>query len=113
MELVTDLEKHDRMLARVVDEELLEVVAGRGEDDLVTLEASPVTGEGHVSEGLGVEQPLKHGEHVGLVLGPPQAEHLGQRVQPGDGQLRQQAAKRKWLEKVIRESIFCMRVCCL
>lgn len=57
------------MLARVVDEEFLEVVAGRGEDDLVTLEAAPVTGEGHVSEGLGVQQPLKHGEHVGLVLG--------------------------------------------
>ena len=58
------------MLARVVDEELLEVVAGRGEDDLVTLEAAPVTGEGHVSEGLRVQQPLKHREHVGLVLGP-------------------------------------------
>ena len=43
--------------------------SGRGEDDLVTLEAAPVTGEGHVSEGLGVQQPLKHGEHVGLVLG--------------------------------------------
>ena len=88
------------MLARVVDEELLEVIAGGGEDNLVTLEAAPVAGEGHVGEGLGVEEPLKHGEHVGLVLGPPQAEHLGQRVQPGDGQLRQQAEKEKWLERL-------------
>ena len=44
--------------------------SGRGEDDLVTLEAAPVTGEGHVSEGLGVQQPLKRGEHVGLVQCP-------------------------------------------
>ena len=35
----------------------------------MTLEAASVTGEGHISEGLGVQQPLKHGEHVGLVLG--------------------------------------------
>ena len=73
----------------------------------MTLEAAPVTGEGHVSEGLGVQQQLKHGEHVGLVLGPPQAEHLGQRVQPGDRQLRQQAAKRKCLE-ISRD---CLCVC--
>ena len=31
------------MLARVVDKELLEVVAGRSEDDLLTLEAAPAT----------------------------------------------------------------------
>ena len=75
----------------------------------MTLEAAPVTGEGHVSEGLRVQQPLKHREHVGLVLGPPQAEHLGQRVQPGDGQLRQQAAKRKCLE-ISRDYLYaCLR----
>ena len=48
------------MLAGVVNEELLEVVAGRGEDNLVTLEASSVTGEGDISEGLRVQEPLKH-----------------------------------------------------
>ena len=54
------------------------------------LEAASVVGEGDVSEGLGVEQPLEHREHVGLVLGPAEAEHLGQRVQPRDVELRQQ-----------------------
>ena len=81
-ERVSYLEKHDGMLARVVHEEVLEVVARRGEYDLVTLEAASVTGESDVGEGLGVEEPLEHGEHVGLVLGPPQAELVGQRVQP-------------------------------
>ena len=93
------------MLARVVDEKLLEVVAGCCEDDLVTLEAASITGEGHISEGLGVQEPLKHCEHVGLVLGPPEAEHLGQRVQPGDGQLRQQAEKKQSLE-IFRDTFY-------
>ena len=94
------------MLARVVNEEFLEVVAGRGEDDLVTLEAASVTGEGHISEGLRVQEPLKHGEHVGLVLSPPEAEHLGQRVQPGDGQLRQQAENKKQCLEMFRDTFY-------
>ena len=89
------------MLARVVHEEVLEVVARRGEYDLVTLEAASVTGESDVGEGLGVEEPLEHGEHVGLVLGPPQAELVGQRVQPRDGELRQQAEIHQNLERIV------------
>ena len=98
---MTNLQKHDGMFTGVVHEEFLEVIAGGREDDLVALEAASVAGEGDVCEGLGVEQPLEHREHVGLVLGPAQAEHLGQRVQPRDGQLRQQTENNKHNQSLV------------
>ena len=70
------------MFAVVVDEQLLEVVGGGGEDNLVALDAAAVTGEGHVCEGLAGQKFVKDRQHVGLVVGPPEAEHLGQRIHP-------------------------------
>ena len=40
------------MLAVVVDEQLLEVVGGGGEDNLVALQAAPVARQGYVTERL-------------------------------------------------------------
>ena len=103
---MTNLQKHDGMFTGVLHEEFLEVVAGGREDDLVALEAASVAGEGDVSEGLGVEQPLEHREHVCLVLGPAEAEHLRQRVQPRDGQLRQQTENNKHNQSLVAGDIF-------
>ena len=81
------------MFAGIIHEEFLEVVRWGSQHDLVALDAAAVAGQRHVSEGFGLEQLLEHGEHVGLVLGPSQGEHLGDGIHPRYRQLRQQTEK--------------------
>ena len=88
------------MLAVVLHEELLEVVGAGREDHLVTLDGAAVTGQGHVCEGLAGQKFVKDRQHVGLVVGPPQAEHLGQGIHPRYRQLRQQTEKIYKLGKI-------------
>ena len=42
----------------------------------MTFEATPITGKGDIRKGLTLKELLKHGEHVGLVLGPSEREDL-------------------------------------
>ena len=65
----------------------------------MTFQASTITGKGDISKGLTLKELLKHGEHVGLVLGPSEGEDLGQWVHAGDGQLWQQTETKMKLER--------------
>merc|ERR1719348_968266 len=70
------LEDDDGVLGRVLLQQSLEVGAASREDHLVSLAALPLTGNGHVCEGLLIPQVLEGGHHVGLEVIPPQAELL-------------------------------------
>ena len=67
----------------------------------MTFEATPITGKGDIRKGLTLKELLKHGEHVGLVLGPSEREDLGEWVHAGDGQLWQQTEKKNEIRKKI------------
>ena len=82
------LEEDDRVVAHVLREQRLEVRGAGAEDDLVTLEAGAVAGDGDVAEGLRLEEVVEDGEQVGAVVVPPEAELLRGRVHLGDGELR-------------------------
>lgn len=64
------------MLARVLKEQRLEVGAARGQDHLVGLHRVSVTGQGHVHEGLALQQLIEDVGQIGLVVVPSQAELL-------------------------------------
>ena len=87
--LVLDvLEEDDGVLARVLHEELLEVGAACREDHLVAFDGGAVAGQGHVAEGLGLQQVVQDRQQVVPVVVPSQAKHLGQRIHFRDGELR-------------------------
>lgn len=65
------------VLARVVEEQGLEVGTAGRQDHLVGLDRVSVAGEGHVDEALALEQLIEHVGQVGLVVVPAQAELLG------------------------------------
>lgn len=64
------------MLARICLEQLLEVRAARGKDDLVRLESPAVAREGNVDEVLVISQRLELARDVRLKVIPPQAKLL-------------------------------------
>lgn len=64
------LEDHYRVLARVVEEESLEVGTAGGQDHLVRLDGVAVTGECDIDEGLALEKLVEDVGKVGLVVVP-------------------------------------------
>lgn len=70
------LEDHYRVLARVVEEERLEVGTAGGQHHLVRLDGVAVAGECDVDEGLALEELVEDVGQVGLVVVPSETELL-------------------------------------
>lgn len=66
----------DRMLARIVEEQRLEVGAARGQHHFVCLYRVSVAGERHIDERFVLQQLIEDAGQIGLVVVPAQAELL-------------------------------------
>ena len=76
--LVGVLEDDDRMLLGQVLEELVEVLRARGQDHPVGGDSLAVgAGQGHVDQGVGVQELLEGAQRVERVVVPLEVELLG------------------------------------
>lgn len=67
------LQHHDRVAALQVGEQALEVSRARDQDHLVALDGAAVRGDGHVGEGLILQQLVEHVEEVRAMVVPAEA----------------------------------------
>ena len=70
-------QEDDRVSVRGVVQERLKVGRAGGQNHLVGLQLKAVAGQGHVHEGLRVQEVLEHGQEVVLVVVPAKTVLLG------------------------------------
>lgn len=80
--------------------------------NLVCLQVLSLDGQRHVGEGFRVQQLVEHGQHVGLVVVPPEAESLGRHgyqlcVCYVTSSCRNKGGPRPWRATRLSWSLFC------
>ena len=87
--------EYNGMFARILHEQSLEIWWASRENHFVAFNRSVIACQCDITKCLRLVKVVQHRQEVVLVIVPLEAEHLGQGVHLGDGELGQQTEKKE------------------